>query len=134
MILCQDQNQHYVRILSLMSYLFRKCKGGELQTVTARHLALCTNLKKGRINWRGSKLIVTLTFYVGLTNFTQKIHRQSHLLTSKQNTKIIKGIRRGLSPRFKFGLNPSLIDGILNVLPYELVSWKDYEKTKKWSK
>ena len=27
---------------------------------------------------------------------------------------------RNLAPRFKFGLNPPLIDGILNVLPYEL--------------
>ena len=27
-----------------------------------------------------------------------------------------------LSPLFKFGFNPSLIDGILNVLPYELAS------------
>ena len=26
------------------------------------------------------------------------------------------------TPRFKFGLNPPLIDGILNVLSYELVS------------
>ena len=26
------------------------------------------------------------------------------------------------SPLFKFGFNPSLIDGILNVLPYELAS------------
>ena len=38
-----------------------------------------------------------------------------------------------LAPRFKFGLNPPLIDGILNVLPYELVSYKGYEKPKKWS-
>ena len=33
----------------------------------------------------------------------------------------------------KFVFNPSLINGILNVLPYELVSWKGYEKPKKWS-
>ena len=26
------------------------------------------------------------------------------------------------TPLFKFGFNPSLIDGILNVLPYELAS------------
>ena len=26
------------------------------------------------------------------------------------------------APLFKFGFNPSLIDGILNVLPYELAS------------
>ena len=36
------------------------------------------------------------------------------------------------SPLFKFGFNPSLIDGILNVLPYELASYKGYEKPKKW--
>ena len=30
-------------------------------------------------------------------------------------------------------MNPPLIDGILNVLPYELVSYKGYEKPKKWS-
>ena len=30
-------------------------------------------------------------------------------------------------------MNPPLIDGILNVLPYELVSYKGYEKLKKWS-
>ena len=38
-----------------------------------------------------------------------------------------------VAPRFKFGMNPPLIDGILNVLPYELVSYKGYEKPKKWS-
>ena len=38
------------------------------------------------------------------------------------------------APRFKFGLNASLIDGILNVLPYDLASHKGYEKPKKWSK
>ena len=32
-----------------------------------------------------------------------------------------------------FGMNPPLIDGILNVLPYELVSYKGFEKPKKWS-
>ena len=32
----------------------------------------------------------------------------------------------------KFGFNPSLIDGILNVLPYELASYMGYEKPKKW--
>ena len=30
-------------------------------------------------------------------------------------------------------MNPPLIDGIFNVLPYELVSYKGYEKLKKWS-
>ena len=34
------------------------------------------------------------------------------------------------SPRFKFGLNPPLIDGILNLLPSELVSLNGYEKPK----
>ena len=37
------------------------------------------------------------------------------------------------SPLFKFVFNPSLIDGILNVLPYELATYNDYEKSKKWS-
>ena len=31
-------------------------------------------------------------------------------------------VARAVSPLFKFGFNPSLIDGILNVLPYELAS------------
>ena len=35
------------------------------------------------------------------------------------------------APLFKFGFNPSLIDGILNVLPYELASSTGYEKPKK---
>ena len=35
------------------------------------------------------------------------------------------------SPLFKFVFNPSLIDGILNVIPYELASSTGYEKTKK---
>ena len=35
-------------------------------------------------------------------------------------------------PLFKFGFNPSLIDGILNVLPYELASYMGYKKPKKW--
>ena len=38
-----------------------------------------------------------------------------------------------LTPRFKFGMNPPLIDGIFNVLPFELVLLKGYEKLKKWS-
>ena len=42
-------------------------------------------------------------------------------------------LRTTQSPRFKFGINPPLIDGILNALPYELVSYKGYEKAKKWS-
>ena len=37
------------------------------------------------------------------------------------------------SPLLKFGFNPSLISGILNVLPYELALLNDYEKSKKWS-
>ena len=48
-----------------------------------------------------------------------------------------KGVAQQLSlphpsPLFKFGYNPSLIDGILNVLPYELASYMGYEKSKKW--
>ena len=34
------------------------------------------------------------------------------------------------TPLFKFGFNPSLIDGILNVLPNELTSLNDCEKSK----
>ena len=34
------------------------------------------------------------------------------------------------SPLFKFGFNPLLINGILNVLTYEQASLNDYEKSK----
>ena len=47
---------------------------------------------------------------------------------NSKNAKILK-IEQSLdmpisdqTPLFKFGFNPSLIDGILNVLPYELAS------------
>ena len=47
-----------------------------------------------------------------------------------------KGVAQQLSlphpsPLFKFGFNPSLIDGILNVIPHELASSTGYEKPKK---
>ena len=55
-----------------------------------------------------------------IPHIEQRIFEQLDVKSLKNCRGVAKLWQKSIAPLFKYGYNPSLIDGILNVFPYEL--------------